>query len=642
MSVSEKRKIEAEDIIKKIKSIDLKEYASKNYGISSDNRGFARCPDHPPDNHPSLQFWIGDDGIHRYTDHHTQGKGTIIDFVVKNEHCTEREAISRIKQNEGLEERLEEQTTTIEHFIYKTPDNQIAYRKAKKVLENGEKTFWFEHMQNGKWAKGKGECELIPYNLPASKEFHKAIICEGEKDVDTVKRVTNKLELKYWVTSAPNGMGAWPDSLNKYFSDFNEIVFLYDVGEEANINVQKHASKLLETFPEVKVFVAKVPLDYDDADITDYLAQETNKEMAFLDILNHVEEFKPDNNGKPDKDCELKIETLEEFMSRPVPDIERLIDPYIERNGYTLVGGTKGVGKSLFVTQMALSYASGKAHFLRGTIEKPGKVLLIQQEVAESGMHNRLKKMVTEDSFLSEGRFHKLTTTGNQLNLTKKEDLERVKAFIEEVRPDVLILDPLYTFFPNELNQYKEMSQIVSVLLKLKTNYNLGLVVVHHFSNKRNPDEPIPATGRFMGHSNLANAADVTIGMDFLHPKFQDQVLPLPYNHYASVDIRTRHGEWPERFYIERRVDQLLFRISSIWDEIGKKVPPDEIVEFIIACGGEKLQKDVIAYFEKTKEAHSNTIRKSIKEAIQMGKIKKDPVPGTNNKKILRVIKQEE
>ena len=638
MRVSEIRKTNSRDFLREIKSIDLKEYANKHYGISSNNRGFAHCPDHPPDNHPSLQFWIGDDGIHRYTDYHTQDKGTIIDFVMKREQCSKEKAINLIKQNVGFETEDKKQKQNNEYYLYKTLDNQIAYRKVKKIHRNGNKSFWFEHIKNGNWERGKGEHELIPYNLPDSKEVNQAIICEGEKDADTVKRVAKELNHNYWVTSAPNGMGAWPDGISKFFKDCNEATFLYDTGKDAEESVQKHALKLTETFPKMKVFVAKVPLDSDGADITDYLNQKTDKTMAFLDILNHVEEFKLKNETKTTEDDELKIETLEEFMSKQIPEIERLIDPYLERYGLTLVGGSKGVGKSLFVTQMALHYSSNQSGFLSSTVNKPGKVLLIQQEVHEAGMQDRLEKMLKEGKFSTGNKFYPVTTTGNQLHLTEKKDRVKIISLIEKIKPDVLMLDPLYTFFPNELNQYRDMSQIVEVLMELKTQYNLSLVVVHHFSNKQNPDEPKSTPGRFMGHSILANAADVTVGIDFLHPRYREQVLPLPYNHYASVDTGTRHGEWPEKLFVERGENQLLFRVSSIWDNIGKKIIPEEILEYINENGGEMFQQDIISIFEA--KAHPNTIRKAIKEAERIGKLEKDTMPGKHGKKILRLKQQ--
>ncbi|MFC2142060.1 AAA family ATPase [Acidobacteriota bacterium] len=365
------------------------------------------------------------------------------------------------------------------------------------------------------------------------------------------------------------------------------------------------------------------------------LNQTSDKVGALKSILSSATEFSEDN-----EEDQFLIECTEDFLRKSFPEIERIVDPFLERNGFTLVGGTKGVGKSLFVVQMALHIASGKSGFLNCAIDKPCNVLLIQQEVSENGMHDRLNKMVSEGGFETQRRFFLKTTTENQWHLTIKEHKDRIIAMIEQTSADVLILDPLYTFFPGELNQAKDISQIIQPMMELKTGYDLSLVVVHHFSNKSGPDDPKPIQGKFIGHSNLTNAADITVGINCLPPNFKDPSLPLPFSHYAKIETTTRHHEWPEDLYIERKEGSLLFTPSNVWIERGRTVPPPEIVDFVKECGGEKLQKEVIAYFKRTKKVHETTIRKSIKEAIRMGGLQKASVPGTHNMKILKIPEQ--
>jgi len=617
------------DFVDEIKRIDLTDYVLTHYGIAVNSSGKASCPFHPPDTHPSLQFWIGDDGIHRFTDHHNDEIGTIIDFVMKKEGCSIREAIQKIKENGGVEVETGVQRMEIK-YNYRNIKDELVFRKIKRVDNRGNKAYWFEHKQNGNWIRGKGDHELIPYNLSGSIGRNKAIICEGEKDAETVKSVAQDLELDYWITSAPNGKGAWPESITPYFKGMEEVIFLYDVGAEED--ARSHASKLLSAFPYIHVFIAKVPLHDEGADITDYLNISVDAHMALLDIQTRAERF----SLSSDTDV-LLVETSEQLLQKSIPKIERLIDPFLERNGLTLIGGTKGVGKSLFVTQMALHGASGKSGFLSSIVEEPFRVLLIQQEVAESGMQDRLRKMYSSGDFDTQGRFFTKTTTGNQWSLTENKDKQNIITLVEKTEVDALILDPLYTFFPGELNQAKDMSRILASLMELKTNFNLSLVIVHHFSNKSSPDDPRSTAGKFLGHSNLANAADVVVGIDFLHPIYKDRPLPLPYNHYAVVETTTRHSDWPAKLFIERKEKQLLFQESSVMDELGKKIPPNEIIAFVAACGGEKLLADVISYFKDTNEAHENTIRKSIEEAIQMGKLEKSTVPGLYGRKILRI-----
>lgn len=339
--------------------------------------------------------------------------------------------------------------------------------------------------------------------------------------------------------------------------------------------------------------------------------------------------------GNKDEECE----TVEELALLEIPEIDWLIKPIVERFGFTLIGAQKGVGKSLVVTQLGLYAAAGISTFLSDEIKirEPLNVLLVQQEVSLPGMVDRLYKMRAEKVFELGGRFRQKTTTGNWWNLTKKEDLQKLRSLIEKYHPDVLILDPLYTFYPKELNTAGDISPMMEVLSDLKTNYNLGLVVVHHFSNKEDPDSQRTSVGRFMGHSMIANSADVTVGLDFLHPKYKQQSLPLPYQNYVMVEITTRHGEWPARFALERKLGGLLFGPSSIWQDLGRSIIPGQIEDLIDANDGEMMQKDVISAL--ISEAKSTTIRRAIDEAIKRGSIFKDILPGKGNPVLLRLAK---
>lgn len=458
------------------------------------------------------------------------------------------------------------------------------------------------------------------------------IICEGEKDADTITR----LKIAPLATSAPAGKGSWPDVLTPYFKDFKKVSFIYDVGAEKDARI--HAGKLKKAYPKIEVFIIKVPLEKEGADITDYLSTMKDlkqRQIAFSDLLIKGEKFtpRPGPSLEPD-DVADPISTL---LLKDIPPIEYLIKPMVERSGYTLIGAMKGVGKSLFATQMALHYASGKSPFLHEgfPVEKPGKVLLIQQEVSKRGMKDRLVKMTSEQVFIGLDNFHEKTTTGNIWDLTKPEDFNKAVVLIEKYQPDMLILDPLYTFCLKDINSPAHAAPLIKILLELKSNYGLALVIVHHFSNKSQLELFINVVGRFMGSSNITNAADITIAMDFLPPNFKKEALAQPYHHYCSLEVGTRHGEWPQKIFLERRGEDLLFHKSDVWEDIGKKIIPGQVENYLRANDGEALQKDVLAHFAVL-GASPTTSRRAIDEAIEQGKITKEALPGKGNPIILR------
>ena len=609
------------------RSVNLMDFLSTRYGISCNPQGLAPCPFHPPDEQPSLHVFKGQDGLWRFHDFHDQAGGTIVDLVARMDGTDDKEACRRLlaELNDGAAQPARR---PIREHVYRDAGGQPVYKKVKL----GKGNFPFFHPKDGGWIPGKGDHEHIPYNLEKFVGHKRVIITEGEKDSETVMG----LGLNVLATSAPTGKGYWPDSITPYFGQFEQALFLYDTGNDSD--AKKHAAKLKAAFPQLNVFIGTIPGDNPrEFDITDYLEKQADKESAFLDVANNAEPFQP-NPAQPQDDAAI---TVEELAALQIPEIDWLVEPIVERFGYCLIGAQKGVGKSLFVTQLALYAASGCTPFLADDIRiaKPLNVLLVQQEVSLPGMKDRLLKMRMEKTFNLEGRFLQKTTTGSWWNLTNKEDYTKLLRLVEKYEPDILILDPLYTFYPKELNTSGDISPMMKILSDLKSNFGLGLIVVHHFSNKSDPDEIEfrSSVGRFMGHSMIANSADTTIGLDFLHPKYRQQALPLPYQNYITVEITTRHGAWPARFCLERKKDTLLFEKSSIWQVLGRCLVPGQVEDVLDANDGRMLQKDVIEALAK--DARRTTVRRAIDEAIRSGKVIKEALPGKGHPMLLRLVK---
>lgn len=618
----------------KIKKYDLRKYLKDHYGIELDSTGRGSCPFHPPDRKSSFNVWDRD-GICFWKCFHDGSSGTVIDFIMRKEKISKGDAIKKLKEELNL--NSSESEIEREH-VYRNSNGNKVLKKVK--YKNGKYPWLTFHWMGKDWTLGKGNYELIPYNLDKFEDYRgeEVIVCEGEKDAETV---TN---LGYLGTSALWGKGNWPEELTKYFDGFNRITFLYDVGNEEK--AREHAKKLKTVYPDKSVFIAKVPMEEREADITDYLEKAGreggDKALRLFEVLSEAEEVKEADKGdkaspdsKPEiKEEEVRIKTVEEILKEPKLTVEMIIDPLVERNGFTLIGGVKGIGKSLFLLIMALHYVSGE-DFLENRIIKPGRVLLIQQEISEAGMQDRLIKITTEKQFKGFKNLSVVNRTRNPLKITNQRDFDEIRKEIEELKPDIVALDPLSRFNPLEENYAKSMSMIVDQINRLKTEYSVAIIVVHHISSKQNPDNPNTPTelaGLFRGHSILADSADTLVGLFRLPRQQKRQTLFLPYENYATVEIERRHGKKPKRYAIERGEDSLIFRVSQVWDEIGKKILPRDIADLTEASGGEMLQKDIVSYYSKPERYVSHvTVCKALAEARKEGLLdcRNLPEPGS-------------
>jgi RecA-family ATPase len=376
------------------------------------------------------------------------------------------------------------------------------------------------------------------------------------------------------------------------------------------------------------IYIAEVPMKKKQDDISDYLEKfddkETKKEKL-LEILRNAALFELGQSIEEKGDTDIFVGPLEDFMFMQIPEVENLIDPFVFRGGLTEVGGVKGSHKSFFVINMSFYYASGITPFLTAHIERPGKVMLIQQEISLGFMKKRLEKMRMSKVFTTERRFFPVTTTSRQLKLLNQKDYELIKSWIEKFEPDILILDPLSTFNTSEENMSKDMSKIISRLSEIKADYNLGLVVTHHFSSKKNPNDPAAPTEAgawFRGHSVFSDAADALICLHRLPGQRENPNLPKSYEDYNLVEITLRNGKAPEKFAIEFDQDTFLLSESSIWQDLGKKILPGQIEDLLEANDGEMLQKDVIHYFRAS--AQPTTVKRAISEALRQRNIFKE------------------
>jgi len=612
--------------------VNLIEYA-RRYGLSVNSKGMVKCPWHK-DTKPSLQIHLYN-GRWAWKCFACDIGGSIVDLVMKADRISEKEAINRLLKEFGDKGKIRQGgALEIERtHIYKDAGGQPVLRKVKYKPNAKGLTWIFQHRgKNGQWQPKTGGQELIPYRLNEFKGQETVLVTEGEKDADRVA----KLGFKMAVTSAPTGQAAWPENLTKHFKGFKKIAFCYDVGPGQE-KAKKHAATMKKTYPEAAVFLLTLPLKKREADISDYLdSKAIDEKAAFHEILEKAEKFElekaaPENDG---------VMTAEELAVADIAPIEWYVQPIVGKNLFTMIGGIKGIGKSLYVTQLGLFLASGETPFISDeiTIGQPKKTLLIQQEVSLPAMKDRLLKFRMEKNIDPGGRFLQKTTAGKWLKLTEEEDLENIKRIIEKHRPDVLILDPLYTFTTRGLNSDKDAGPLLEAMFELKDTYNLGLVAVHHFSNKGDVDEVRHMSGRFMGNSALANAADVLIALDFLHPRYKSQLLPLPFNHYADVEISTRHGEWPARFAIERPKDEVLFTRSGIWQTLNKIIVPGQIEDFLIDADGEMLQRDLIDKFKN--KASRSTVVNAIREATKTNRIEKVTLSDRKGKPVLLRLKE--
>lgn len=135
-------------------------------------------------------------------------------------------------------------------------------------------------------------------------------------------------------------------------------------------------------------------------------------------------------------------------------------------------GGPKTY-KSIFVQQLGFCIVNG-APFMDIKTQQ-SRVLYIQSEISRWLFNQRVLKMGMNMSVAPRSYF---LSTEFHLKLDKQDGLVELHKVVDKVKPDVLILDPLYKLIssPDELSILRAIDSLDSILER----HHCAVVIVHH------------------------------------------------------------------------------------------------------------------------------------------------------------------
>lgn len=372
-------------------------------------------------------------------------------------------------------EPKKQKLTLIKTYNYTDENGEVLFQKQRFVDDSGKKTFrQRRRVAEGDWAYNLDGVEQVLYNLPRILEAKQADeviwVVEGEKDADTL------MGLGLPATTMPGGAGKWRDNHTASLAGARVIVVADndEVGRKHALDV---AEKLKEAGSKVKL---RIPEDVKD--VTDLLekggsvddlarfgpdgiVKEPDKYGIVLDKLKKVFD-------SPEYSEESKLIRAESIVreldakSGGVKNDYRLVNwdtfvyeeeneeydwvipDLLERGERVMVVAAEGVGKTMLARQVALCVASG-LHPFKLTKIPAMKTLMIDLENPERIIRRTSKNIFT--SALKYG--HKLKPSAQLLikpdgiDLLKMSDRLMIEDVMEQSRPDIVFLGPVYKSF---------------------------------------------------------------------------------------------------------------------------------------------------------------------------------------------------
>lgn len=222
----------------------------------------------------------------------------------------------------------------------------------------------------------------------------------------------------------------------------------------------------------------------------------------------------------------------------------------LPKSGTLLFGGVAKAGKSFVMLELARALATGDVPFGHPQLQAlpPVKVLLVEQELGVIGLQKRVKPLFATEDPAKYGRrlFYASKIPSMQLNTAEGRRI--LHGLVEEIQPNVLLLDPIgrmHGFDENRSDQIQELFTSLERLVKLYEKNGMSIVLSQHYgkpgsdpSTKRDPLDPY----NFRGSSKFFDCPDSLLTMQRLA-----DIHGLPWKAWEiKARFETRQDEPPK------------------------------------------------------------------------------------------------
>ena len=182
----------------------------------------------------------------------------------------------------------------------------------------------------------------------------------------------------------------------------------------------------------------------------------------------------------------IRFRSIDAYLSQEFPVRHHLIsEGILPVGGKLLVGGQKGVGKTIIMTQIACELASASPCLGLFNIPEPKRALVIQKEVIDDELQDRLRITVNQypglhpDMLLIPNR-----EDVRDIMLDTWQGIKILDQCIDYYEPDVVFLDPIMWFHNIDEDKATEVKKILEPLNNLTVKYKCAFVISHHFKKQ--------------------------------------------------------------------------------------------------------------------------------------------------------------
>lgn len=374
---------------------------------------------------------------------------------------------------------------------------------AEKVRKPGKKFTWRRPDGVGGYQYGLGGVQVPLYNLPAIKNSDYVFLVEGEKDVETMKRLCQP------AVSGANGAAKWEDHYAQALQG-KKVMIIPDNDQPGRAYAVKAATALKGTAKSVHIMnLAEIwPEIPEKADITDYINAKGQTGVA--ELMNYFDQVPEYISGHEvvtvdgGQNCPVVPAVPKKLVKSSEIEAQEkrwLLYPYFQEYKLGLIVGEAGSCKTQFTLKLAAFFTSGKLFWNENPLEerKPLKIIYLSGEDAvDDTLKPRFAAMGGNEEnmfFLDNG------TSYEPLTIYSPELI----GFIEEVHPDIIMFDPLQGYYEKgaNANDGVQIRKQAMYLTALAERYKFTPIGIMH----PNKNDMMKAADRVSGSKEIVNVA---------------------------------------------------------------------------------------------------------------------------------------
>jgi hypothetical protein len=228
-------------------------------------------------------------------------------------------------------------------------------------------------------------------------------------------------------------------------------------------------------------------------------------------------------------------------LSTAGPQTQWLIEGLWSDQAVGILGGEPKCCKSFLALDVAVSVASGAACLRQFPVCRTGKVLLFPAEDSLAVVRQRLEGIASAAQ-VSFSSLPVEVITAPSLRLDTAVDRQRLADTVQNLRPIVLILDPLIRLHRVDENDASQIAALLSYLRELQRQFQVAVILVHHArkdSNSSRPGQALRGSSELhgWGDSNLymrRKGSQLTLSTEHRAAPSQDHI-PLQLTQSGSA-----------------------------------------------------------------------------------------------------------